>query len=92
VDELVTDHTLYLGMARDAEERRASYRKLFRTQLDEEALDEIRKVTNQGLPLGNDRFREQVEVALGRKVSLGQRGRKATSQDVALPGQMGLDI
>jgi putative transposase len=91
-DELVTDHPLYLGMATSDEERRAVYRKLFRSQLDEEALDEIRKVTNRGLPLGDDRFREQVEAALGRKVGLGRRGRQASGQDTPLPGQMGFDL
>jgi hypothetical protein len=38
------------------------------------ALDDIRKAVQQGLPLGNDRFREQVEAVLGRRMTLGRRG------------------
>jgi len=38
-------------------------------------LDDIRKAVQRGLPLGNDRFREQVEAALGGKVAQRRKGR-----------------
>jgi hypothetical protein len=70
-----------------------AYRALFRAHLDEEALDEIRKASNRGLPLGSERFREQVEAALGRRVGLRSRGRReAEPSNAVMPGQMGLDL
>jgi hypothetical protein len=54
---------------------------------------DIRKAVQQGLPLGNDRFREQVEAALGRRVSQQRRGRReGTPTNTPLPGQRGLDL
>lgn len=81
------------GLGADQEGRRAAYRALFRAHLDDEALDEIRKATSRGLPVGSDRFREQVEAALGRRIGLRPRGRReAESSNAVLPGQMGLDL
>ena len=47
-NELITDHPLYLGLARDDDERRAAYRALFRAHLDEAVRDHIRKTLNKG--------------------------------------------
>jgi len=44
--------------------------------LDEEAITEIRKAANQGLVLGGERFREEIERVLGRRVGLQKAGRK----------------
>lgn len=73
--ELVTPHELYLRLGRAREQRLAAYRSLFRTELDDEDLGAIRKSVNQGLPLGAERFRLEVEVALGRKLAADARGR-----------------
>lgn len=92
-NELITDHSLYTALGLDEIERRASYRGLFRAHLDEEALDEIRKASSRGLPLGSERFKEQVEAALGRRVGLRPRGRReAEPSNAAQLGQMGLDL
>lgn len=92
-NELITDHPLYTALGPDEAERRVAYRALFRTQLDDEALDEIRKASSRGLPLGSERFREQVEAALGRRIGLRPRGRReAEPLNAVLPGQMGLDL
>jgi len=92
-NELITDHPLYTGLDAEETERRAAYRALFRAHLDNEALDEIRKASNRGLPLGSDCFREQVEAALGRRIGLRPRGRhEAELSNKVLPGQLGLDL
>jgi hypothetical protein len=81
-----------MELAADESDRRADYRALFRAHLDDEALDDIRKASNRSLPLGSDRFREQVEAALGRRVGLRMRGRRETELSTKpLPGQLGLD-
>jgi putative transposase len=92
-NELITGYPLYTALGSSEIERRVSYRALFRAQLDEAALDEIRKASSRGLPLGSDRFREQVEAALGRRVGLRPRGRrKVEPSNAVLPGQMGFDL
>lgn len=91
-NEFITDHTLYRALGRWEEERRAAYRALFRTHLENEALDEIRVSVNRGLPLGSERFRERVEAVLGRRIGLSQRGRYTGGPIALLPGQMGLDL
>ena len=92
-NNLIADHPLYEALGQTPEARRNAYRALFRAHLDEDALTDIRKAVNRGLPLGSERFREQVEAALGRKVGLQQRGRReAGGSGVLLPGQLGLEL
>lgn len=76
-DPLVTPHPLYLALGRSQEERQSAYRALFRSQLDEAALADIRLAIAQGQPLGNDRFREAVCAATGVRQLLPRRGRLA---------------
>ncbi|MBU1426199.1 MAG: transposase [Gammaproteobacteria bacterium] len=92
-NELITDHPLYVAQGMEEEARRAAYRALFRAHLDAEALDEIRKATSRSLPLGSERFKEQVEAVLGKRVGLQPRGRReAAPTTIVLPGQLGLDL
>jgi putative transposase len=73
--------------------RRAGYRALFGTCLDAKWVDEVRAGLQTGTPLGNDRFREQIEQALDRKVGNAQRGRPRgpAAEDSAAPaGQLGI--
>ena len=59
----------------DAASRQAAYRELFRVQLDIGLVDEIRKATNGNYALGNALFVQQIEEALGRRVTAGKAGR-----------------
>jgi putative transposase len=72
---MIRDHELFLALGRDAAERRQAYRALFRAQLDDEAIAEIRKATNQGLVLGSERLRAEIERALGKRIGPRARGR-----------------
>ncbi len=74
-DELLTPHALYLGLDRDNAERQAAYRALFRAELAHEALADIRLALNQGQPLGNGQFLDQVERMVGRRCEVRPRGR-----------------
>lgn len=76
-DPIVTPHPLYLTLGRSQEARQSAYRALFRSQLDEAALADIRLAIAQGQPLGNDRFREAVCAATGVRQLLPRRGRPA---------------
>ncbi len=88
-NKLITDHPLYMALGPDEGVRRAAYRALFRAQLDDAALSEIRKSTQQGLPLGRERFRDEVAAVLGRRLGYGRRGRpEGGAASGALPGQV----
>lgn len=74
-DKVVTPHALYLALGRNPDARRKAYRELFRQSLAPEKVHDIRATVQTGTPLGNDRFREEVEHALGCKVGQARRGR-----------------
>ncbi len=73
--EIVTPHPLYQALGADDASRQAAYRELFRYQLDIGVVDEIRKATNGNYALGNALFVQQIEEALGRRVTAGKAGR-----------------
>jgi putative transposase len=72
---LVSPHPVYLALGRDAPERQAAYRGLVAAQLDPALLQDVRSCLQTGTPLGNDRFRLQIEQALGVRVGYSRRGR-----------------
>ena len=84
---LIRDHALYAALGRTPEERQAGYRGLFRTELDEEALSDIRKAANQGLVLGDERFAKEIERALGVRVGLQKAGRRKRAGTGGIEGE-----
>ena len=81
-DDLLTPHALYLELSKGVENepdpfagRQAAYRALFRPELENEALADIRLALNQGQPLGKGRFLDQVEQMTGRRCEVRPRGR-----------------
>ncbi|MBI3545388.1 MAG: transposase [Gammaproteobacteria bacterium] len=74
-DLLITDHAQYLALGRTACERQAVYAKLFCKPLEEATLAQVRAAIHQCLVLGNERFKDQIELALARKVRPGKAGR-----------------
>jgi putative transposase len=74
-DARVTPHPLYRALGRSDKERQAAYRALFRAQLDQDALDDIRLAVNQSQPLGNARFYAKIEEMTGIRREAKPRGR-----------------
>ena len=72
---LIRDHAGYLVLGRDEQERQAAYRELFRFQLDPGLIDEIRTATRHGLVIGSERFKDEIEALLKRRVTPPRRGR-----------------
>jgi putative transposase len=72
---LLSDHDLYVCLGASEHDRRCAYRELFRAQIPEIDIHDIRECLAYNHPLGNDRFREQVESMLGKRVGRRQRGR-----------------
>ena len=64
-DSRITPHPVFLSLDRSGTERQATYRALFRSELDEEALADIWLALSQGQPLGQGRFGEQICAATG---------------------------
>lgn len=74
-DGLTGPHALYLALGRSRTGRQEAYRALFKAHVDENVLKDIRAAWQTGTPLGNDYFREKIELKLGSKVGQARRGR-----------------
>jgi putative transposase len=72
---LVTPHSRFLALGTHESSRRAAYLELFRSELEPTELEEIRTSANAGYALGNERFRTEIAVALGRRAGPGKPGR-----------------
>ena len=72
---LLTPHELYLELDDNPVGRQEHYRSLFTGHVDSELLEDIRKASNKGLVLGNDRFVDQLEAICGRRLKEGVKGR-----------------
>ena len=71
----IRSHEEYLKLGNNAQERCYRYRELFKINLSEQDLHAIRKAAHYCLPLGDDRFVEQIEEKLGYRVGQSKRGR-----------------
>lgn len=67
-DPLVTPHPMYMNLGSDREHRLTSYRRLFEDRLDANTLKQLRDTTDACLLLGNDHFKDQIELMIGRSV------------------------
>lgn len=74
-DALLTQHTLCRALGVDASERQRNYRELFRSALGPEQVHDIRMSVQTGTPLGNERFKQQIERRLRQRVGQARRGR-----------------
>ena len=59
----------------DVQERKKRVGVLFRHALDTAEIDRIRKNTNGGFSLGNNRFHIEISTMIGRRVTPGKAGR-----------------
>ena len=73
-DPLVRPHPVYLALGQSASTRREAYCALFRAPLESPELDVIRRATNQGLILGFDDRRAELERRLRRRLSRSTHG------------------
>lgn len=80
-DPLITDHAAYLALGSTSEERHQAYRGLFRDQLVPAGLQEIRESLNQCRVLGSERFKDEIEAALSRRVRPAKAGRPKTKAE-----------
>ncbi len=69
-------HDIYMRLGDTAMERASAYRELFKGQIDEEMLSKLRQTSNQGMALGSDKFKQEIERLAGRRVETLKRGPK----------------
>ena len=74
-DDLVTAHDVYLTMDPEKASRQIAYRNLFESALPKKLLHEIRNAANFSMPLGENRFKQQIEQTLNRSLGYAKRGR-----------------
>ncbi|HQS57191.1 MAG TPA: hypothetical protein PLU16_05380 [Gallionellaceae bacterium] len=83
---LITPQDEYLRLALNETERLEAYRALFYAQLDEKIVGQICKATNGNFALGNDRFQQEIEIALGRRASRARTNNKhEAGSELSLP-------
>ena len=82
VESLILPHDEYLKLGNGDLERQSAYRELFRAHMDAERVAEIRKATNGNYALGNDRFKQEVEDMLKRRVTPGRSGRQSRMKEM----------
>ena len=75
VNKLLSPHLLYLALGETAAQRQTAYRALFRAEIDRAAVDDIRLALRHSQPLGNDRFRTEIEMLTGIPCEARPRGR-----------------
>ena len=88
--ELITPHPIFLALGPDDAKRRAAYLELFRGELEPMELEEIRTSVNAGYALGNERFRKEMALALGRRAGPGKPGRPGEVPDRHAGGEEAL--
>ena len=59
--ELRQPHELYLNLGKTKAERLEAYIDLFRVHVPDMFISDLRKCTNKGLALGDDRFKQEIE-------------------------------
>lgn len=77
----LSHHHEYLRLGQAIEERQHAYRELFRTRFDDEDLHLFRKASHYCQPVGNDRFRKQIEEKYDIKLGQMKRGRPAKQME-----------
>ena len=76
-DGLITPQAQYQALAPTPTERANAYQQLFKTPLENQVVSDLRQYLQTGTPLGNDRFRQQIEATLEVSVGQAKRGRPA---------------
>lgn len=78
--EMWSPHEVYRALGGTVASRTKHYRELFSGYLDDNIVTQIRAAANKGLALGNDRFKEEIELLSGRRVTPLKRGPKPKNE------------
>ena len=73
--ELIKHHAIYLSLSHESDGRLRNYRGLFNSVLPKALIHEIRNAASFSMPLGGNRFKQQIESALKRSIGHAKRGK-----------------
>jgi putative transposase len=74
-NQLIQDHPLFIDLGRSAIKRQSAYQKLFQVELPNMTIHSIRQAAHANYPLGNERFKDNIEKTVQRQVGYAKRGR-----------------
>ena len=74
-DDLAQPHDVYLALGRNEDDRQRAYREPFRQELEAADVASLRNSVNLCVPVGNDKFKSQIERRLKQRISYRPRGR-----------------
>ena len=72
---VLTQHPEYVTLGRLSGHRQSVYRGLFGAESDPDELAPLRRALQTGTPLGNEKFKAEIEAILDIKVGFARRGR-----------------
>jgi putative transposase len=79
----LTLHGEYLKLGSDSESRCYAYRELFKHQLSDHDIHLIERAADYCHPVGDDRFRQQIEDKYGINLGQSARGRPKKPETLA---------
>jgi putative transposase len=80
----LSPNPIYDALGTDTNQRQHYYRRLFEHQFDIQDLHAIRKASQFSTTLGNDRFKQQIEAALGRTTGFAKLGRPGIKEEMGI--------
>jgi putative transposase len=88
-DTRLHPHPQYLALGREPNVRQAAYRDLFRTALEQAAINDIRLTLQQGQALGSEKFKTAMSAASGVRRTQARPGRpaKRMTESITKPDQ-----
>ena len=86
-EPLVTPHGIYTALGSDEGARSEHYRALFRTQIYNDPINDIRLALRQSQPLGGTRFADTIERVTGQRLEVKARGRPRKVKPDEVVGQ-----
>lgn len=78
---LINPHSVYMSLGYDSLAQQHAYRCLLESHLDVQDIHQIETEAQFSMPLGNDRFKEQIESALGRAIGHSKHGRPSIREE-----------
>jgi len=81
VNKLLTPHLEYRRLGKSDEDQQTAYRQLFNSHIPESSLSEIREATNKAWVLGNDQFKQRIQLQLKRRVEPNAKGGDRKSEE-----------
>jgi len=88
---VIKDHPVYVALGPTDRDRQRTYREWFRDQVEAKEFAEIRSSVKRGLVLGEEKFKDEIERVVARRVRPGKSGRprkfERSSTDLADSGR-----